>query len=425
MTTRFRAYGPKQLTRIADHYPLDAELRETIRLFSLVLPFRVNSYVLDELIDWKRVPDDPTFRLVFPQPGMLDAEDERTLAALSDSPKQLAEAIARIRKRLNPHPAGQQDLNVPELGGVPVAGVQHKYRETALYFPGNGQTCHAYCTYCFRWAQFVGDNDLRFTASNPTQLIDYLTANPQISDVLLTGGDPMVMSEERLRGHLEPLLHVESVRTIRIGTKSIAYWPNRYLDDPDADETLRLFERVVATGRTLAVMAHFSHAGELTTEPAQRALARIRSTGAVIYCQAPIIAHVNDKAQALLELWRAELAAGAVPYYAFVARDTGPRDYFKVPLARAATLFTEAYRQLPGLARTVRGPVMSTTPGKVVVEGTEDTPEGRYFRLRFLQARDPNLVGRPFRANWSQEAAWLDDLTLAPSTPPDIAAVVE
>ena len=112
--------------------------------------------------------------------------------------------------------------------------------------------------------------------------------------MLVTGGDPMVMSTERLRGHLEPLLGVDSVRTIRIGTKSVAYWPQRFVTDPDADDVLRLFEQVVASGRQLAVMAHFSHPRELATDLARRALARIRATGAVVYCQAPLIAHVND-----------------------------------------------------------------------------------------------------------------------------------
>lgn len=145
-----------------------------------------------------------------------------------------------------------------------------------------------------------------------------------------------------------------------------------------------------------------------------------------MYCQAPLIAHVNDDPRTWAELWRRELAADAVPYYMFVERDTGPHDYFKVPLARAATIFREAYRTLPGLARTVRGPVMSATPGKVLVDGVQDTPEGRYFALRLVQARDPQLVGRPFRALYSPTACWIDELECDPrprktSSPPSRA----
>jgi aspartate/methionine/tyrosine aminotransferase/L-lysine 2,3-aminomutase len=420
---RYRAYGPKQLDSILRRYPVPAEVGDAIRWFCHVLPFRVNDYVLDELIDWQRIPDDPIFQLVFPQPGMLNGDDERQLiVAEQDGPQALAATVSGIRSRLNPHPSGQAELNVPTLNGEPLAGVQHKYRETVLYFPSAGQTCHAYCTYCFRWAQFVGADQHRFSAADPDRLVSYLHRHPAVSDVLVTGGDPMIMSGSRLRRHLEPLLAVESVRTIRIGTKSLSYWPQRFTSDPDADEVLRLFRRVVGSGRTLAVMAHLSHPRELEPEIARSALQRIRNSGAVVYCQAPLMARVNDDPAVWGQLWRSELALGAVPYYMFVARDTGPRDYFKVPLSRAVQIFGSAYRTLPGLARTVRGPVMSTVPGKVVVDGIERDPAGSYFQLRLLQARDPNLVGRPFRARYSATASWLDELELMDTTQPDLLA---
>ncbi|RKT12303.1 KamA family protein [Streptomyces sp. 1114.5] len=422
---RFRAYGARQLEQVARRFGLSAEVRRTVELVSRVLPFRVNDHVLSELIDWQRVPEDPMFQLLFPQEGMLPAADLRRLAALpDDSTAEAREAVREIRYRLNPHPSGQLELNVPSVDGQRLAGVQHKYAETVLYFPQQGQSCHSYCTYCFRWAQFVGDADLRFAAEGPEQLVEYLRAHPGVSDVLVTGGDPLVMSTERLRRHLEPLLAVESVRTIRIGTKAVAYWPQRFVTDRDADDLLRLFEEVVASGRTLAVMGHYSHPRELAPEIARRAVARIRGTGAVVYCQAPLIARVNDDPQVWTELWRTEFALGAVPYYLFVERDTGPHEYFKVPLAEAVRIFAEAHRRLPGLARTVRGPVMSAAPGKVVVDGVEEDAQGRYFQLRLLQARDPELVGRPFRAHWSADAAWLDELRPAEPVPEAIRAAI-
>jgi KamA family protein len=426
-TERFRAFGTHHIGQIADKYGLSEEMRRAVELVSLVLPFRVNEYVLSHLIDWSAIPDDPMFQLVFPQPGMLRAEDERRLAALvhgGAAPAALRAEAVRIRRSLNPHPSGQMQHNVPQHNGTELRGMQHKYRETVLYFPGHGQTCHAYCTFCFRWAQFVGDADLRFAASGPDELVEYLGDHPEVHDVLITGGDPMIMSTERLRGHLEPLLAVETVRTIRIGTKALAYWPYRFLSDPDADALLALFDRVVAGGRTLAVMTHFTHPRELDSDVAHRALRRIRATGALVYGQAPLIAHVNDDAATWARLWRTEVAHGIVPYYLFVERDTGPYEYFKVPLAQAVEIFRAAYRELPGLARTVRGPVMSSTPGKIVVDGVESGPQGRFFQLRMLQARNPSLVGRPFRAEYSPTAAWIDGLRLDPATPPDLAAAL-
>lgn len=426
--TQFRVLGPRQIGEIAERYGLAPELRQQVEMISQVLPFRVNDYVLSELIDWSLVPDDPVFQLVFPQSGMLAAGDEKRLLEASRIPggtQGLRETVRDIRAGLNPHPSGQMELNVPTHEGVRLRGVQHKYRETVLYFPSSGQTCHTYCTYCFRWAQFIGDPELRFAAPDPVKLVGYLLQHPETSDVLITGGDPMVMSTERLRGHIEPLLAVESVRTIRIGTKSGAYWPQRFVTDPDSDDLMRLFEQIVASGRTLALMAHFSHPRELSTDIARRAVSRIRATGATVYCQAPMIAHVNDSASVWNELWRAELAVGAVPYYLFVERDTGPHEYFKVPLADAVAIFQAAYRRLPGLARTVRGPVMSTTAGKVLVDGIEETAQGRWFQLRLAQARDPALVGRPFRARYSPTASWLDELELDAANPADIRRALD
>jgi L-lysine 2,3-aminomutase len=419
---RFRALGARQLDDIAARYGLPPDVLESVRFAAAVLPFRVNEYVLAELVDWDRVPDDPMFQLLFPQRGMLTVDDARRLERARDSGSaaQLSAEVAHIRAGLNPHPAGQRQLNVPDLDGVALEGLQHKYRSTVLYFPAHGQGCHSYCTYCFRWPQFVGTEQERFSASGPDGLVGYLRRHPEVTDVLVTGGDPMIMSTERLRLHLEPLLRVGSVHTIRIGTKAISYWPQRFLTDRDADDLLRLFTEVVESGRILAVMAHTSHPREIAGELPRRALSRIRSTGALLFGQAPLIARVNDDEQTWSTLWRTELAAGMVPYYQFVERDTGPHEYFKVSLERAVRIFQRAYAGLPGLARVVRGPVMSTTPGKVLLDGIVDEPDGRYFSLRMIQARDPALVGRPFRARHSFDAAWLDDLDLAPSTPEDL-----
>ena len=93
-------------------------------------------------------------------------------------------------------------LNVPSLGGEAVGGMQHKYQETVLFFPSQGQTCHAYCSYCFRWAQFVRDADLKFASREADQLVNYVRDNPQVSSVLITGGDPMVMKTSVLRRYI-------------------------------------------------------------------------------------------------------------------------------------------------------------------------------------------------------------------------------
>lgn len=394
---------------------LAEELREAVLVVSKVLPFRTNEYVLRELIDWRRIPDDPMFQLTFVQREMLDPKSFRELRDLlrrNAPPAEIRAQVQAIRWGLNPHPDGQLTHNVPTLGGERLRGLQHKYRETVLFFPSQGQTCHAYCTYCFRWAQFVDLPDMRFAAPDSEGLVAYLEAHPEVTDVLFTGGDPLIMKTRVLRRYLEPLLiaRLPHLRHIRLGSKALAYWPHRFVSDDDADDLLRLLEEIVASGRHLAFMAHFSHPAELGTEMVQRAVARIRATGAEIRMQAPIVRRVNDDAEAWAELWGQGVRLGMIPYYMFVERDTGPRDYFEVPLLRAYHVFRDAYSRVSGLARTVRGPSMSALPGKVRILGTAEVAGERCFVLDFLQARDPAWVRRPFFARCDPQATWLDDL---------------
>jgi L-lysine 2,3-aminomutase len=412
---RYRAYTLSNFRELPQVQSLSREQQFAIEVVAQVLPFKTNNYVVDELIDWDDVPNDPMFVLNFPQREMLVPHHFDEIAALlrRGAPKAEVEAAAnRIRLELNPHPAGQLDHNVPTLGGTKLTGMQHKYRETVLFFPSNGQTCHAFCTFCFRWPQFVGMNDHKFGMREAELLVQYLRVHPEVSDVLFTGGDPMIMRAEHLAEYVRPLLapRFGHIRDIRIGTKALAFWPHRFLSDPDADELLGLFEEVVAAGRHLAIMAHFSHPRELQTAAVRKAIRRIRDTGTVIRTQAPLVRHVNDSPAVWADMWRAQVALGCVPYYMFVERDTGPRGYFEVPLAEAHEIFAAAYRQVSGLARTVRGPSMSADPGKVAILGTQEILDERVFVLSFLQGRKAEWVGRPFFARFDPEATWLDQL---------------
>lgn len=412
---RFRAVGLNNVGQRPEWATLDRGKRRAVEVVSRVLPFRTNDYVMRELIDWSRIPEDPIFQLTFPQRGMLDPQQFDRIAGLVDrgaSKAEIEAAANRVRLELNPHPAGQLTHNVPTVDGRRLPGIQHKYRETVLFFPGQGQTCHAYCTYCFRWAQFVGLADMKFEARETGDLLAYLRAHPEVTDVLVTGGDPMIMKTKALRRYLEPLLdpEFEHVRNLRIGTKSMAYWPQRYVTDDDADDLLGFFEEIVAAGRHLALMAHWSHPRELEPEMARRAVERVRATGAQIRMQAPLVRRVNDDPEAWASMWRDGVRLGMIPYYMFVERNTGPKNYFEVPLARAHEIFSDAYRQVSGLARTVRGPSMSAFPGKVRVVGVRDIGGERCFVLELLQARDPDLVGRPFFAKFDARATWLTEL---------------
>lgn len=411
--TKFQVFTRANITKTPEWERLPEEIRESVMTVSTVLPFRVNRYVMDELIDWDNVPADPMFQLTFPQRGMLSEEHyERMLPLVrGDAPKaEIDEAANQIRLELNPHPAGQLTHNVPTVDGEEIPGVQHKYRETALFFPSSGQTCHAYCTFCFRWAQFVGMNDLKFASREASQMRRYLEAHPEITDVLITGGDPMVMKAKVFAAIVDEIIKVETVRTVRIGTKSVAYWPHRFVTDADADEMLQQFERIAEAGKHVAIMGHYNHPVELSTDIAEEAVRRIRSAGGNIRMQSPIIRHINDDPRAWAQLWRRGTQLGCIPYYMFVERDTGAQRYFELPLVRAWEIFREAYQRLPGTARTVRGPSMSCFPGKCHILGVTEVGGQKAFILEYLQARDPSLVRQPFFAKYDETATWYDDL---------------
>jgi KamA family protein len=412
---RYRPILRKDLDDIPQLRKLPAEERLALKAVSAVLPFRVNCYVIDELIDWDRIPEDPIYQLTFPQREMLQPDDFRAMRDLvkADASRQKLQAEARrIQMSMNPHPAGQLKLNVPKLGEDTLPGMQHKYRETVLFFPSQGQTCHAYCTYCFRWPQFVGIEELKFASKEAAKLGEYIRAHREVSDVLFTGGDPMVMKTDKLELYFDELLKpgTDHLTTIRIGTKALAYWPFRFTTDDDADDLLRLFERVQKAGKQVAIMAHFSHTREHQTRAVRQAVRRLKETGCVIRTQAPVIRHVNDRARTWADMWRIQVRMGMVPYYMFVERDTGPKNYFEVPLARAYDLFRRAYYRVSGLCRTVRGPSMSATPGKVVVQGVTEIHGEKVFVLSFLQGRNPEWVRRTFFAMFDPEATWLSDL---------------
>lgn len=415
----FKVYSFHQIKESSVFQRLPAEQRFEMEVITKVLPFRVNSYVLNHLIDWNLGMQDPIFRLVFPHRDMLRAEHFDALATLlrgGASADEVSQLAAQIRQALNPHPAEQRTLNVPVQDGVALTGVQHKYDNTVLFFPTQGQTCHSYCTFCFRWPQFIGDKQQRFGDAGTDALYSYLRSKPDVSDLLLTGGDPMIMRTARLQELLRPLREDASlshIKTVRIGTKSLTFWPQRFVTDSDADELLALMADLVRAGKHVALMAHINHGREMESPLFAQAVARIRATGAVIRSQAPLLAHINDDPRVWAAMWEQQVAMGIQPYYMFVERDTGAKAYFEVPLARAHAIYAQASSRVSGLARTARGPSMSCGPGKVEITGIAEIRGERVFVLNFLQGRNRDWVRRPFFAKFDPDATWFDQLVPA------------
>ena len=230
--------------------------------------------------------------------------------------------------------------------------------------------------------------------------------------MLITGGDPMIMGATVLRRYIEPLLEpgLEHIESIRIGSKALAYWPQRFVSDPDADDTLRLFEKVVASGRSLAFMAHFSHPRELGPALAAGASSRIRShRGGDPY---PGPADQDDQRRSG-DLVRDVADPGPDGDGAVLhVRGAGHRP---AGLLRGAPL-TGAWhlqRRVPAGRGAVPHRARAVDvgdSGKVCVDGIADVAGQRVFVLHMIQARDPDLVGKPFFAHYDPDATWLTDL---------------
>lgn len=414
--TRYKAYNLKNFREISQLRSklTDAELFE-LEVAGSVFPFKSNNYVVERLIDWSKVPNDPIYKLTFPQKEMLPSKffDKIATAIKNNAPtEKLRKLITAAHLSMNPHPGGQMEHNVPKLNGERLNGVQHKYHETVLFFPKQGQTCHAYCTFCFRWPQFIGNEKLKFASKEIEPLIEYIRQHKEITDVLFTGGDPMIMKGSMIYDYLSAVVdaHLPNIRTIRIGSKALSYWPQRFTSDPDSDIVLRAFEKVVKSGKHLAFMAHFNHYQELDTDEAHKAIKRIRATGAEIRTQSPIFRHINDSPDVWAKMWAEQVRLGCVPYYMFMARDTGANHYFSVPLVEAYEIYRKAYSMVSGIARTVRGPVMSCTPGKVQMLGVNYDSSEDVMVLGFIQGRKPDWVQRPFFAEMNKNATWVDEL---------------
>jgi KamA family protein len=394
---------------------VSSDIIDAIEVVGSVLPFKTNNYVVDNLIDWNNIPNDPMFKLTFPQKDMLLPHHYETMELVIKSgadKKKIKESANKIRLQLNPHPAGQLEHNVPMIDGEKLYGMQHKYRETVLFFPSQGQTCHAYCTFCFRWPQFVGMDDLKFASKEAEHLVKYVQSHKEVTDVLFTGGDPLIMKTKHLEAYIRPLLdaNIDNLKHIRLGTKALGYWPYRFLTDDDAEDLLKLFSDVKKAGKHLAFMAHFNHPVELEGDAVAKAIKKILDTGAVIRTQSPVLKHINDDPTLWADMWRKQVELDCVPYYMFVARNTGAQHYFSISLIEAWDLFRKAYQSVSGICRTVRGPSMSCFPGKVQMLGVSEVKGEKVMVFRMIQGRDSDWAARPFFAAYDEKAVWYSDL---------------
>ncbi|HNY07840.1 MAG TPA: lysine 2,3-aminomutase, partial [Bacteroidales bacterium] len=197
---------------------------------------------------------------------------------------------------------------------------------------------------------------------------------------------------------------------IRIDTKMLGYWPYRFTTDSDSNELLALFERINASGKHLVIMANFNHPVELSTKVVKEAIKAIRNTGTTIQTQSPILKNINDSPEIWKKMWNEQVKLGCIPYEMYIPRNTGTLHYFSVSLVNAWEIFRDAFKNVSGLCRTVRGPCMSCDFGKIQILGINETPNGKVISLRLVQGKNPEWVMKLFLAEYNEKAIWIDEL---------------
>ena len=335
-----------------------AELGEVADKFA----FRCNDYYLS-LIDWDDA-DDPIRRIIIPDKqeldewGRLDPSDEE-------------------RYRVMP-------------------GLEHKYGSTALLLVTD--VCDGICRYCFRKRVFIdseGDCLRDLSAA-----LEYIKEHTEITNVLLTGGDPLTLSTSKLEEIVRGIREIEHVEIIRIGTRIPTFNPYRIIDDPDF---LEMISKYSTDRKSVYVMTHFVHPRELT-DAAIEAVGLLRKAGAITANQTPLIRGVNDSPEVLSELLSRLSFIGVVPYYIFQCRPTLGNRSYAVAIERGYEIFKQATSRVSGLAKRSRF-VLSHASGKVEIVGM--TEEFTYFKYHRSACDGDSGRFLAFRRN--PDAYWLDD----------------
>ncbi len=285
-----------------------------------------------------------------------------------------------------------------ELDNVKVSGLQHKYLQTALVLATN--RCPVYCRFCFR-KRLVG-LPTKEVARRFRDVVDYVKAHGEITNVLISGGDPLILPTGLLEGFLKELSAVKHLQYVRIGTRVLATFPQRILDDPFLVE---VFEEFSHRGKMVYLVTHFNHPRELTRE-AREAVSRLLKSGVVVHNQAVLLKGVNDNSETLSSLMQGLVGVGVVPYYLFQCRPVKRvKRRFQVTLEEGYWIVEEAKRRLDGLAKRFRY-VMSHRTGKVEIVGIH----GNRIYFKYHQAVDPYDMGLFFSRRLRAGARWLDDL---------------
>lgn len=394
-------------------------------LFIEVYRFKATSHALNA-INWRAFEHDSIYHLIFPQPGMMPTDLVEKYGATPEGDARTAIADS-YKEATNPHD-GHQLLNKPWIerddGSLDIVeGSQHKYPQCALVFDKTTQACYAFCTYCFRHAQLRRDDDM-FLQDDVAQVHDYVRRHPEITDLLITGGDAGYMPYERLRSYVMPIVEDPSllhVRTIRIASRALTYQPEMILTKK-YERMLGLFDELHRNGIQVSWMAHFSTPRELLNPSTIAAIRRLQAHGVVVRSQSPIMNHISlfqdedgktdiaRSAQNWIDLANI-LATLLVRFHSmYCARPTGEHHYFAAPLADIEKVSNLVFRSLSSLNRPSRYISMTTSAGKISLLGETSVGGRKALALKFNEARNMAWMDKVFLAVYDETETRVDRL---------------
>ena len=352
----------RYITKVSHIDELNQKDKERLKEVEQKYIFRSNEYY-NSLIDWNN-PDDPLRRLVIPSIDELEEWGEL------DVSKEHKYTVAK--------------------------GLEHKYLDTALIIFND--MCGAYCRYCFRKRLFIKGND--DTIRDLKEAIEYIKEHSEIQNILITGGDPLIVSTSKIEPLVRKLREIEHVGVIRIGSKMLSFNPYRVIDD---EKLINMIKKYSTPKKRIYIMSHFSHPNEITPE-AIKAVDLLLKAGAIINNQTPIIKRINDSVDILAQLFIKLVSIGVSPYYIFGCRPTAGNKDYSVEVERAYDIFNQARCKVAGVASRAKF-VMSHESGKVEVLGVDS--ENIYFR--YHRAAKQEECGKIFKFKRNKNALWLDD----------------
>ena len=298
--------------------------------------------------------------------------------------------------------AGYHDVS-GESESTKEVGIQSKYPTTALILPVSA--CFAYCRYCFRKRLFNPDIKSEEIIKNFGHALDYVTEHKNLNNILITGGDPLILKTNQLQKFLLSIRELDHIKIIRFGSRVLAFLPSRILSDPSLIE---LFKQVSKTDKRIYLVNHFNHPNELTNI-AKEAADTLTKAGVILTNQSVMLKNINDDPQVLRVLFNQLAESGITPYYHFQCKFIKAANHFRIPLIKTNDIFLNTTKGLNGLAKRVKL-IMTHFTGKIEILGVKIINGNQNILLKYHQARDPNQIGRIYNFPINKNAYWLEDI---------------